>query len=47
MSSSRGENYTAILQQYGMYAMLGWEDLGHVLGAGKEAEAKELGKSIG
>lgn len=46
ISTSRGENYTAILQQYGMYAMLGWEDIVHILGAGKEAEAKALGASI-
>lgn len=46
ISTSRGEDYTAILQQYGMYAMLGWEDLGHILGAGKEAEAKALGASV-
>ncbi|MBQ3405292.1 MAG: flavodoxin family protein [Oscillospiraceae bacterium] len=47
ISTSRGGDYKAILQQYGVYAMLGWEDLGHILGAGKEAEARELGKSIG
>ena len=47
ISTSRGEDYSAALQQYGVYTMLGWEDLGHILGAGKEAEAKELGKSIG
>ena len=46
ISTSRGEDYTAIMQQYGMYAMLGWEDLGHILGAGKEGEAKALGESI-
>ena len=46
ISTSRGGDYTAILQQYGMYAMLGWEDIGHILGAGKEKEAKALGASI-
>ena len=46
ISTSRGEDYSAILQQYGMFAMLGWEDLGHVLGAGKENEARALGASI-
>ena len=46
ISTSRGGDYTAILQQYGMYAMLGLEDIRHILGAGKEAEAKELGASI-
>ncbi len=25
---------------------VGWKDLGHILGAGKEEEAKKLGKSI-
>ena len=29
-----------------MYAMIGWEDIGHILGAGKENEAKALGESI-
>ncbi len=46
ISTSRSEDYTAILQQYGMYAMLGWEDIGHILGAGKEVEAKSIGTSI-
>ena len=46
ISTSRGGDYTAILQQYGMYSMLGWEDIGHILGAGKENEAKALGASI-
>lgn len=46
ISTSSGEDYTAILQQYGMYAMLGWEDLGAILGAGKEDEARKLGASI-
>ena len=32
--------------KHGMYAMLGWEDLGHILGAGKENEARQLGASI-
>lgn len=46
ISTSRGGDYTANLKQYGMYAMLGWEDIGHILGAGKENEAKALGASI-
>jgi hypothetical protein len=41
-----GEDYPFMLEQYGMYKMFGWEDLGHVLGAGKEEEAKTLGASI-
>ena len=35
-----------MLQQYGVYSLFGWEDLGHILGAGKEEEARELGRSI-
>ena len=46
ISTARGTDFSAILQQYGVYAMLGWEDLGHILGAGKENEAKQLGLSI-
>ena len=45
--SSRGEDYSIALTQYGVYPMIGWTDLGHVLGAGKEDEARELGASIG
>ena len=44
--TSRGEDYTIALKQYGVYPMIGWTDLGHVLGAGKEAEARNLGASI-
>ena len=36
ISTARGTDFSATLQQYGVYAMLGWEDLGHILGAGKE-----------
>ena len=47
ISTARGTDYTAVLDQYGIYSKyMGWEDLGHVLGAGKEDEARELGKSI-
>lgn len=46
ISTSRGEDYTAILQQYGVYSMLGWEDQGHILGTGKEEEARKLGERI-
>ncbi len=35
----------AALEQYGIYQMIGWKDLGHVLGAGKEEEARKLGAS--
>ena len=44
--TSRGEDYSLALSQYGVYPMIGWTDLGHVLGAGKEEEAKKLGASI-
>ena len=44
--TSRGEDYTLALEQYGIYQMIGWKDLGHVLGAGKEEEARALGASI-
>ena len=47
ISTERGTDFSLVLQQYGVYALLGWEDLGHILGAGKEAEAKALGASIG
>ena len=47
ISTARGTDYSAVLEQYGIYAkFMGWTDLGHILGAGKEAEAKELGASI-
>ena len=46
ISTARGADFSLVLQQYGVYSMLGWEDLGHVLGTGKEADAKELGMSI-
>ena len=46
ISTARGTDFSAIQQQYGVYAMLGWEDLGQILGADKEDEAKALGTSI-
>ena len=47
ISTSRGEDYTMALQQYGVYSnFMGWEDLGQILGAGHEEEAKALGASI-
>ena len=46
ISTARGTDYSLILQQYGVYSLFGWEDLGHVLGAGKEDEAEALGASI-
>ena len=44
--TARGDNYDIALAQYGVYPMIGWTDLGTVLGAGEEAEAKALGASI-
>lgn len=47
ISTARGTDYSYALDQYGIYSkFMGWDDLGHILGAGKEAEAKELGASI-
>jgi hypothetical protein len=39
--------YTLALPQYGVYSMIGRNDLGNVLGAGKEDEARKRGSSIG
>lgn len=46
ISTARGTDYSTVLHQYGVYSLLGWEDLGHILGAGKETEAREMGASI-
>ena len=46
ISTARGTDFSLTLQQYGVYSMLGWTDLGHILGAGKENEARALGESI-
>lgn len=46
ISTARGTDFSMALQQYSLYSLMGWEDLGHVLGAGKEGKAKELGSSI-
>ena len=47
ISTARGIDYTTVLDQYGIYSKyMGWEDLGHVLGTGKEDEARRLGASI-
>lgn len=46
ISTARGTDYSLVLQQYGVYSILGWEDLGHILGAGKEDEARRLGASV-
>ena len=47
ISTARGTDYSAVLDQYGIYSKyMGWEDLGHILGEGKEDEARALGASI-
>jgi len=47
ISTARGTDYSMILFQYSLYPKyMGWEDLGHILGAGNEYEAKKLGESI-
>lgn len=47
ISTARGTDYSMTLEQYNIYTKyMGWEDLGHVLGAGKEDEARGLGNSI-
>ena len=44
--TARGNGYDIALTQYSVYPMIGWKDLGTVLGAGKEEEARALGASI-
>ena len=47
ISTARGTDYSMTLEQYGIYTKyMGWDDLGHILGTGKEDEARELGSSI-
>ena len=46
ISTARGTDFSMALQQYGVYSLMAWEDLGHILGAGKEDEARKLGASI-
>ena len=47
ISTARGTDFSMALDQYGIYSkFMGWEDLGHILGAGKEDEARQLGASI-
>ena len=47
LMTARGDDYSMALDFYGILGKyLGWEDLGHILGAGKEDEARELGASI-
>ena len=45
--TARGNDYTFSLDFYSIFTdMLGWKDLGRVLGKGKEIEARKLGESI-
>ena len=47
LMTARGDDYSMSLDFYGILTKyLGWEDLGTVLGAGKENEAKAIGSSI-
>lgn len=47
LMTARGNDYTMALDQYHIYTKyLGWNDLGMVLGRGKESEARQLGESI-
>ena len=47
LMTARGNDYTMALDQYHIYTKyLGWNDLGTVLGRGKESEARQLGESI-
>ena len=47
LSTARGTDYSMTLDQYGICSKyMGWEDLGHILGNGKETEARALGASI-
>ena len=45
--TSRGEYYDMAKTFYGLFQAIDWKDLGMVLGAGKEDEARQLGASIG
>ena len=47
LMTARGDDYSMALDFYGILSKyLGWEDLGTVLGAGKEAEARAIGANI-
>ena len=47
LMTARGDDYSMALDFYGILTKyLGWTDLGAVLGAGKEAEARSIGASI-
>lgn len=44
--TARGGYYDMAKQFYSVFGMIGWRDLGMILGAGKEEEAKKLGAFI-
>jgi multimeric flavodoxin WrbA len=47
LMTAGGSDYSQPLTWYGKFeSSLGWENLGEVLGAGKEDEARELGASV-
>ena len=47
LMTARGSDYSMALDFYGILTKyLGWTDLGTVLGAGKEAQAKAIGENI-
>ena len=47
LMTARGDDYSMALDFYGILSKyLGWEDIGAVLGASKEDEAKAIGSSI-
>ena len=46
--TARGNMYDMTEDFFSIFSrFLGWENIGNVLGAGKEAQARELGKSLG
>lgn len=47
LMTARGDDYSMALDMYGIFEKnIGWENLGTVLGAGKEAEARAIGEVI-
>lgn len=44
--TSRGEYYDMAKSFYAIFGAIGWNDIGMILGAGKEDEARALGKDI-
>lgn len=44
--TSRGENYDMAMNFYSIFSLIGWNNIGTILGADKEDEAKALGENI-